>query len=294
MRKILTLAVLLTMGGVVNAQDGFLTAGQYYNEIEAAVKDAHGDNVSLLMAMSIAMPIAGVTLEVNVLEGKGQFWMYIFHSPDEGLAVTAMAIDHPVLGKMVTEAGTEVITPDMDTTTILPGWSDSDAAAAAMLGFGLQSYLDARPTAKGVGFILAPPPPTSFEHALWVGMAGDDIDTLQCMVDAVTLEEFRCTVLNAVEELQTAQHFQLAAPYPNPVRRGAVATVELSLDQPTHIRVSLYDAMGRCLGIIAEQRFEAGSSTLAIPSTLLPPSGIVFVTAESEHGISTRKLLIAP
>lgn len=292
MRKILTLTVLLTMAGVVNAQDGFITAGQYYNEIETAVRDAHGENVCLMMAMSIEMPIAGVTLEVNVLEGKGQFWMYIFHSPDEALAVTAMAIDHPLLGKMVTEVGTEVLTPDMDTATVLPGWSDSDAAALAMKGYGLQSYLDARPTARGVGFILGPP--TDSEHAIWVGMASDLVDTLACMVDAVTLEEYRCTVLNAVEELQTAKHFRLAAPYPNPVRRGAVATVELSLDQPAHIRVSLYDAMGRCLGIIAEQRFEAGGSTLAIPSTLLPRSGVVFVTAESEHGISTRKLLIAP
>lgn len=70
--------------------------------------------------------------------------------------------------------------------------------------------------------------------------------------------------------------------------------VELSLDSPLCIRVSMYDAMGRCLGIVAEQNFEAGSSTLVIPSTLFPRSGVVFVTAESEHGVSTRKLLIAP
>lgn len=118
--------------------------------------------------------------------------MYIFHSPDEGLAVTAMAIDHPIFGKMVGEVGTEVITPDIDTISVLPGWSDSDAATAAMRGFGLQSYFDGRPAAKGVGFILGSP--TGSEHALWVGMASDFVDSLTCMVDAVTLEDYQCTV----------------------------------------------------------------------------------------------------
>ncbi len=290
MRKLLTLALLLTITGFVNAQDGFITAAQHYEELETVLKDAHGDNVFLAMAMSIEMPIAGVTLEVDVLQGKAQWWMYVFFAPDEALMVTGMAIDHPMLGRMIVEVGTEEIPPDYDSSIVMPGWADSDAAAAAMRGFGLQGYFDARASAKGLAMVLGPPEMTA--HSIWVAMASDGIDSLQCIIDAVTLEQIQCGVLSDVEELQTARDFQLTAPYPNPVRSGIVPTIGVSVTQASHIRVSIYDVMGRCLGVLADQHFEPGTTSLIVPSSLLPRSGTVFVTAESDRGVSTRKLTI--
>lgn len=291
MKRCLLLFVLVCGFTVAKAQNTLITAMEAYDEAVAEAKLGHGDNVRLQLVYSAEINMAGTTLTVDPLTGKAMWWAYSFYSPDDDSFSEVAAIEYPGVGRLVMELVSTPATPLDDTTGMYGDWVDSDVASTAMRGVGLQAYADARPGARGIGMVLSDV--DGLMNPMWVGIMTDDADTLQCMVDAVTLAEIQCRVLNALDEFQSARDFRIAATYPNPVRGGAVPSIDLSVDRPASIRVLVYDVMGRQLGVVADKRFEAGVATLLIPTDILPASGMVFIAAESSSGISTRKLLIA-
>jgi hypothetical protein len=294
MRNIMTMTISLFIAVQIStAQDGFVTAKHFYEEALEEITSMYGNDVQLFLAVAADLPLGPIELEIDVLNGTAQAWIYMFHVPAEQKMVNVLAANHPLFGKMIMTAGEEELSPDDDTSCVLPGWVDSDLASAAMRQFGLQSFFDARPQARGEFMVLGRPRSDMTDPG-WVVLAGDDVDQYSCSVDAVTLQELMCSIITNVQRLQEALTFSLQGPWPNPVRHGEAAAINLSLGETTHLRVALYDMSGKRLCVLAEQRFEAGVTTLRIPGHVLPATGVVFVTAESSRGSTTRRLLISP
>lgn len=88
-----------------------------------------------------------------------------------------------------------------------------------------------------------------------------------------------------------ADGFSLAAPYPNPLRTAGHGTVPLSASRGGHVRVRLFDALGREVRLLHSGHVDDGVTLLPIASDGLA-AGLYSVVLESEEGSRSTTLLI--
>lgn len=75
----------------------------------------------------------------------------------------------------------------------------------------------------------------------------------------------------------------------NPV--GAEARFTLTLDAPEHVEITLYDALGREVAVLADREFPAGTSDVALDATRLP-AGTYAARARGESGSKVVRLTV--
>lgn len=83
--------------------------------------------------------------------------------------------------------------------------------------------------------------------------------------------------------------FSLLPPYPNP--SAGSPTLTFSLPRRTHVRLTVYDVLGRQVAVLADAAFGAGVHRLT-PDVRHLPSGTYFVRFDSDLGPRTQRLII--
>lgn len=81
-----------------------------------------------------------------------------------------------------------------------------------------------------------------------------------------------------VEESLNPSGFMLQQNYPNPFNPST--TINFTLAKQSLVKVSVYNQLGQCVAVLANEIFSAGTSSLRFDATGMP-SGVYFLTAES-------------
>ena len=77
--------------------------------------------------------------------------------------------------------------------------------------------------------------------------------------------------------------------YPNPAQ--GVATVALSVAEPSEVSVAVYDVLGRAVARLTEGRMEAGPHAFLFDAAALP-SGVYVVRAVAGDAVATRRITV--
>ena len=83
--------------------------------------------------------------------------------------------------------------------------------------------------------------------------------------------------------------FSLSQNYPNPFNPSTVITYQLPLN--SHVTLKIYDALGREVQTLVNERQNAGSHSVTFNSINLP-SGVYFYRLEAGSHVATKKLLL--
>lgn len=83
--------------------------------------------------------------------------------------------------------------------------------------------------------------------------------------------------------------FHLGAAYPNPF--GGVTNLPVRLDRPGHVRVTVYDLLGRVVSTPVDQVLMAGSREIVLDGSMWNP-GSYFVLLETPTGRATRSVTV--
>ncbi|MEL7363726.1 MAG: endonuclease, partial [Bacteroidota bacterium] len=79
---------------------------------------------------------------------------------------------------------------------------------------------------------------------------------------------------------------QLAGPFPNP--SNIAASITLTVDAPTSVQVTLFDALGRRVALLHDGVLGAGSHSVSAPSSLA--GGTYVLRVVTPAGVATRRL----
>lgn len=83
--------------------------------------------------------------------------------------------------------------------------------------------------------------------------------------------------------------FTLGAAYPNPF--AGVTNLPIRVDRPGHVRVTVYDLLGRLVSIPVDQVLTAGSREIVLDGSMWNP-GTYFVLLETQSGRATRSVTV--
>jgi hypothetical protein len=86
---------------------------------------------------------------------------------------------------------------------------------------------------------------------------------------------------------------QLRGNYPNPVRRST--TIEYGLPESQHVRLAVYDLLGRRIQVLVDERRRAGVHTVRWNGTRQGgrvASGVYFYRLRTQDQTKTRKMVV--
>ncbi len=95
-----------------------------------------------------------------------------------------------------------------------------------------------------------------------------------------------------IEEEAPSAPFTLTAAYPNPFSASQPATLTLRVDRAQHVRVVLYDVLGRQVQVLRDGAVPANQDLALTVDAGSLPSGAYVVRAEGETASATRSLLL--
>ena len=76
--------------------------------------------------------------------------------------------------------------------------------------------------------------------------------------------------------------------YPNPFRQ--MATIAYRLPAPGHVRLTVYDVLGRELAVLVDERQSAGSHSAKLDASSWP-SGVYLYRLEAGNQVATGRLV---
>ncbi|MCA9727622.1 MAG: T9SS type A sorting domain-containing protein, partial [Candidatus Eisenbacteria bacterium] len=85
--------------------------------------------------------------------------------------------------------------------------------------------------------------------------------------------------------------FQLAAPYPNPIRTDVGSTVRWDMPRSAHVAVQVFDVSGKLVETVADEAMPAGSHSRPL-STRELSSGIYFLRMQTPGYVKTHKIMV--
>ncbi|HEX8385466.1 MAG TPA: T9SS type A sorting domain-containing protein [Rubricoccaceae bacterium] len=91
-------------------------------------------------------------------------------------------------------------------------------------------------------------------------------------------------VLDLVDE--TPRAFRLAAPRPNPFTTST--RFEISLEEADELTVAVHDALGRRVALLHDGALRAGTYTLSLNASALPP-GLYLIRATDGRGTTATR-----
>jgi hypothetical protein len=98
------------------------------------------------------------------------------------------------------------------------------------------------------------------------------------------------TDVTSTERLPAADGFRVSAVYPQPVSGIAVVTISLSVR--AHVLVTVLDALGRRVAILADTEISEGDHAVTFDASALPPGPYLLVLDAAGTRQSTRLLLV--
>lgn len=100
------------------------------------------------------------------------------------------------------------------------------------------------------------------------------------------------------EQAAVPENFQVSSAYPNPVCRGKVAALTVSLTGAQHVRAAIYDMLGREVARIADGRLSGGRHVFGWNGNdrrgRRAPGGVYFFRIISGGKAIVRKFVLAP
>jgi len=239
--------------------------------------------------------VGGTPVTLDSKSGKAEMWMYAFLSPSDQQLVTGVAVDSDVLGTMIGEIGAQAwpVGADVAYSSLHEGmWLDSDSAALIWQSMAVGDFLDSRASAYPIGFMMTLASGDPAAPAQWAIVAVDGVDTIACTVDAIAATPIDCSVTTNMTDVTSATDFQLGDVYPNPLHTGDFAEITLSASTANHLRIDIFDNLGRHMGVVLDAEVVPGTHAFVIPSELIHSPGTYFIQARSHAGIASRKLLV--
>lgn len=88
----------------------------------------------------------------------------------------------------------------------------------------------------------------------------------------------------------TPEEGKLLPNYPNPVRAGT--TIEYALPETQHVRLEVYDALGRRVGVLVEEQKRAGFHRVRWRGGAELPSGVYFYRLRLDEKTKVRKMTV--
>ncbi len=131
--------------------------------------------------------------------------------------------------------------------------------------------------------------PTYIQAAACGATEPADLATLGFPDSAWVLNVNGTGMTTASEDGAVAQRVTLGQAYPNPV--VGRADIPFSLESAQHVRVALYDALGREVAVAADRAFGAGDQSVSVNVRGLP-NGIYFYRVSTEVQTLTRKMVV--
>ena len=96
-------------------------------------------------------------------------------------------------------------------------------------------------------------------------------------------------VTSVAEEVRVPEQFSLRQNYPNPFNPST--TIRYELPNSSMVRLSAYDILGREVGVLVNERKNAGSYDVKFDGSKLA-SGVYFYRLQAGDFVQTRKLLL--
>ena len=91
------------------------------------------------------------------------------------------------------------------------------------------------------------------------------------------------------EELFLPTEFNLSQNYPNPF--NPATTINYALAEPGHVRMEIYDILGRRLAVLIDEQKEAGYHSLIWQASNVP-TGVYFYRIKTGDFEKTRKMML--
>lgn len=116
--------------------------------------------------------------------------------------------------------------------------------------------------------------------------------TITCTVEGVGNAELHIDGISGIipNEVQSSRgEFQLGDNYPNPFDQST--TIEYVLAESAHIKLAMFDAQGKLLEILVDNKRSAGHHSIVWNANNYP-AGIYFYTLGSEHLSKTKKCVL--
>ncbi len=95
----------------------------------------------------------------------------------------------------------------------------------------------------------------------------------------------------SAEETSAPQPFALQTPFPNPFREATTLTFSLPL--PADVRLEVFDALGRQVATVVDERRGTGTHAVSFRAGTLPP-GLYIARLSADGQTATRRLVIVP
>lgn len=110
---------------------------------------------------------------------------------------------------------------------------------------------------------------------LFVGAREEDASSLQA---AGKLYVYQVSRVTSTDVLPPVASLELGSPHPNPFRH--VAEVPFRVNQAGHVRLAVYDVLGREVAVLADDYRRVGSFSAILPGSALAP-GVYVVSLET-------------
>lgn len=94
---------------------------------------------------------------------------------------------------------------------------------------------------------------------------------------------------NQVQEIATPEETKLRGNYPNPF--SAQTTLELSISEPTNVKIQVYNVLGQRVATVADENMDAGTHQLTLEEGSLA-SGTYFVRMEAGDATDVHKITV--
>jgi len=123
-----------------------------------------------------------------------------------------------------------------------------------------------------------------FESEIMYTRYGFNYDLVSCIIDSVNYLS-----ISAEDEPNSPQSFTLSQNYPNPF--NPITTIEFSVPKAAHVKLVVYDILGREVYVLANDYYATGSYKVSFNGAGLP-SGVYFYNLQADGFTQTRKFVL--
>lgn len=250
-------------------------------------------DVILTQVMFLRFPYMGRTVEYHITAGNANGWFYRFYSPSRNSELVLFAYKNfstPVIESPPT--GVQIPGyPGLQPIQLVEQWLDATDALQSVKSGGAQSFIQSNPDARIISAMVfdnAESNPRYRKGKLWELYFVGGLDTLRCLLDAVTGQSVECALLTTALTLFSPQSLTIMTVHPHPAS-GAM-TISLRIESSGHAELRLIDLLGRQTQLLLSDPLPAGEHSLALSPENIPPG--LYVLRLSSHDRSVFRNIV--
>jgi hypothetical protein len=259
-----------------------VTAQEKYQQIDSLAK-LYASDAKLMFVSGFINPPIDTT-------GRTPSWIYGYNSQSKG------RFNILLFGIPSIDTSDTMFTIPVN-LALEPLWNylDSDSIMSIAEDNGGREFRIQNPDAGVMLYLgqsLFYKPDRIYWHATYIKIDSITQDTIKHIVIIDPKTGQVDTVITGVEYAKSAEipeSFKLYQNYPNPFNPST--TIEFELPEETHVRVSVYDILGRKLKVLIDRRMEPGRYKIKLDMKGFP-SGVYFYRMETEKFFDIKKMIL--